>query len=819
MSQQQSSRYKILIADDSQMNREILSDILADEYDIVEVENGLQAIAYLESYSHTIALLLLDIVMPEADGFEVLAYMNKYRLIEDVPVIMISSETASSYISRAYDFGVTDYLQRPFDASVVKRRAANTIALYAKQRRLVGIVADQIEQREKSSRLMVDILSHIVEFRNGESGLHVLHINIITEMLLRCLIQKTDRYDITPQDIALISTASALHDVGKIVIPDAVLNKPGRLTPDEFAVIKTHSMAGASMLAGLAAYQNEPLLRVAYEICRWHHERYDGRGYPDGLSGDDIPISAQVVALADVYDALTSERCYKKRFSHDVAIRMITNGECGAFNPLMLECLHDVGDRIERELQVSGTPVQQSKKLNRITTEMLNYDELNANTKILAQLESERIKTKFFAGAVQDITFAYQFSPPLLTLSPHGAFCLGLEETVVDPLGSAKLSGHCDAELFSRMVEAAPQTNAEQPDFSVEGRCLICGNEKTCRAICRAIWVFEDQPQLMGIVGKLMELEEGAAVGEGALRLRDAAEQFLEEAVRTWVGEDAHSLSGQQAWMLRRYLGMVFDVVRLVDYRKRAVMDMDNEGRIRRCPGCCYDVWGKGEACGNCISARVFEKKGRVSKFEFAGEVLHHVVAMYVKIDGHPYSLEVVTRLDDETLISGFGNQKLIEAITRQNTRLYKDVLTSVYNRRYYEERLCRGETAAAVAMMDIDDFKRINDLCGHQTGDQALRLVAETVLACVRKEDATVRYGGDEFIVVFKDIPKEAFRERLEDIRARVEKLRWEPSEQVKLSVSIGGIYGPGEVEQMIPEADRLMYEAKKRKNAVELA
>ena len=208
--------------------------------------------------------------------------------------------------------GVTDYISRPFDALVVHRRVVNTIMLYAKQKKLVGMVADQIYEKEKSNRLLISILSHIVEFRNGESGLHVLHIQNITQLLLRQLMQMTDQYHLSSEDISLISTAAALHDIGKIAIPSEILNKPGRLTAEEFEIMKTHSTIGASMLEQLPLREEEPLVKIAYQICRWHHERYDGCGYPDKLQGEEIPIAAQIVALADVYDALTSERVYKK---------------------------------------------------------------------------------------------------------------------------------------------------------------------------------------------------------------------------------------------------------------------------------------------------------------------------------------------------------------------------------------------------------------------------------------------------------------------------------------------------------------------------
>ena len=342
-------RQQILIVDDSQINCEILAEILKDEYRILEAANGEECIDLLKQYGTGIALLLLDINMPVMDGFEVLDLMNRKHWIEDIPVIMISSEDSASYVRRAYEMGASDYISRPFDVQVVHQRVSNTIKLYAKQRRLISLVTDQIWEKEKNNQMMISILSQIVEFRNSESGSHVLHINIITGMLLERLMQKTDQYHLQWSDQFLITTASALHDIGKIGIDEKILNKPGKLTKEEFEIMKTHTLIGASMLKSIEMYQNEKLLQVAYQICRWHHERYDGKGYPDGLKGEEIPISAQVVAIADVYDALVGKRVYKKAFSHETAIHMILNGECGAFNPLLLECLTDIQNRLKEE--------------------------------------------------------------------------------------------------------------------------------------------------------------------------------------------------------------------------------------------------------------------------------------------------------------------------------------------------------------------------------------------------------------------------------------------------------------------------------------
>ena len=340
-------KQQILIVDDSEMNREILTEMLQDDFRILEAENGEEALKMLKQYGTGISLMLLDIVMPVMNGFEVLAAMAREHWMDDIPVIMISSEGSEDYIRRAYEMGIADYIRRPFDAKIVYQRVFNTIKLYAKQRRLISLVADQIYEKEKNNRMMVGILSQIVEFRNGESGPHVLHIQTLTRLLLERLVQKTGQYGLSWSEQYMISMASALHDIGKIGIDEKILNKPGKLTKEEFDIMKTHTLIGATMLENLKMYQGEILLEVAEQIGRWHHERYDGKGYPDGLVGEEIPISAQVVSLADAYDALISDRVYKKAYSHEQAVKMILNGECGAFNPVLLECLTDIQDHLK----------------------------------------------------------------------------------------------------------------------------------------------------------------------------------------------------------------------------------------------------------------------------------------------------------------------------------------------------------------------------------------------------------------------------------------------------------------------------------------
>ncbi len=504
-----SDKQKILIVDDSEMNRSILADMLGEEYEIMEAEDGNEGVAMLQQHSSEIALVLLDIVMPNLDGFGVLSMMNRYRWIEEVPVIMISAERGSSHVERAFEMGVTDFISRPFDALLVHRRVVNTILLYAKQKKLVSLVADQIYEKEHRSSLMIDILSNIVEFRNGESGLHVRHVHTLTEMLLKVLIHKTDRYHLSQTDISIISTASALHDVGKISIDENVLNKPGRLTKEEFEIMKTHSMIGAEMLAGLPIHQDEPLVKAAYEICRWHHERYDGRGYPDGLKGDEIPISAQIVALADVYDALTSERVYKKAFSHEKAVTMILNGECGTFNPLLMECLEECADGIQEELRDDNAFRRNQREMQNIAREMHKYEELTASERTLQLLEHERMKYNFFADLSKEIQFEFTLQPPMVTLSAWGAETLGLEEIVMEPETDPRVMELIGKDSWRGLADALRATTPGQPTVTFD--CLIHYKESAARwtrILARAIWSPDEPPRYTGAIGKAIDVHD-----------------------------------------------------------------------------------------------------------------------------------------------------------------------------------------------------------------------------------------------------------------------------------------------------------------------
>ena len=534
-------KQKILIVDDSEMNREILTDILEDQYDIIEAENGRRAIEILTERREEISLMLLDIMMPEMDGFETLAYINKNQWNESFAVMMISADDSPENIKRAYDLGAFDYISRPFDSAIIQRRILNTMCLYVRQRHLEDMVAEQFLENERNNKLMIAILSHIVEFRNGESGAHVLHVNTLTKLLLKQLVLHTDKYQLSQSDIALISVASSLHDIGKMAISEEILNKPGRLTEEEFETIKTHAAIGGDMILALPeSYQSAPIVKMSFEISRWHHERYDGQGYPDGLKGDEIPIAAQVVAIADVYDALTSERCYKKAYSDDQALEMIMNGKCGSFNPLLLQCFMEVAD-VMRSRREGTSSAEENKNDGRRMEERIDYNMMFSNKKY--NFQSQREKT----------------------------------------------------------------------------------------------------------------------------------------------------------WEL-----------------------------------------------------------------------------------------------------------------------LYTDSLTGIYNRRYYDDYIQNAENVQGIAMIDVDNFKSINDNYGHSVGDIVLQKIAKKIVSCVRGTDAVVRYGGDEFAVIFYDMPSSVFERKLEIIRNHVNTLVLEDHPEIQISISVGGAYGRGQVKEIFKIADKMMYQSKSKKNQV---
>ena len=800
------TKQKILIADDSEMNRELLAAILEEEYEIIQVNDGVQAVDCLQRHAEEISLLLLDIVMPHMDGFEVLSYMNKEHWIDSIPVVIISSENSPIYIKRGYDLGATDFIGKPFDANMVLRRSANAILLGAKQRRMTSIVSNQIYEREKSSKLMINILSHIVEFRNGESGLHVLHIQTITEMLLRQLVQKeNNRYALSKEQIRMITTASALHDIGKISIPDEILNKPGRLTAEEFAVIKGHSMAGANMLSELPLDQKEePLVKTAYEICRWHHERYDGGGYPDGLKGEEIPVSAQVVALADVYDALTSERCYKDAYSHEKAIEMILAGQCGAFNPLMLECLLDISSSLKKKMGYKSKERYEQTDLSDIASRFHDF-EMDSSEKIVQQLEVERMRYNFLAEGSRNIIFTYTISPPLLTFNQAGCKRSGITEPLFSPLQSGVLKDLVEEQSLKRLIRKITQATRETPDVS--SNLLLKDGKSPChyRCECRVIWTDGAEKGYTGVVGKLTDITDDytvmETVREEGLKVlkKDRSAEFSSFYDR--FKKCGFSTDGTEAWLLLQYLQISYDLVRYVDPTTNKVIHIEKDGKMWESETSCSDIWNCLEKCSNCISRLSMQTRKRMTKLEVAGDAPYQVVSMYVEIDGKPCCLEMASRIDGDFMPDGYSEDEILSSVRIHKEKVYIDPVTGVYNKRYYVEKLRKMDNAAALMFADIKNFKRINENFGHQAGDDVLRRVAGVLRDVAAGKGDVLRYSGDDFVTVFFKATEEELSEIQKEMCRRVEALRFPELPGVQLKLVTAGTSIPGRIEEMLEQ------------------
>lgn len=767
---------KILIADDSEINRALLKEILGDGYDYLEAEDGAAAVELMRQRTD-ISLLLLDLMMPGMDGFDVLRVMKYHAWLDEIPVIVISAAEDTANIERAYDLGVADYIRRPFERIMILRRVKNILMLYAKQKRLTRLVTDQVYEKEHNSVLMISILSHVVEFRNSESGLHVLHIRTLTDLLL---------HQLDESDIALISTASALHDIGKIVIPEEILNKPGRLTAEEFAIIKNHTVAGAQMLQdlGQAIARDEPLLQVAHAICRWHHERWDGNGYPDRLKGDEIPIAAQVVALADVYDALTSERCYKHAYDHDTALRMILNGECGAFNPLLLGCLRESSEQLRTELTRSEWDRGFRQETHRLSEEILHREALPRENRSQLLLEQEKERTDFYAAQCGGIRFDYDLLAGSVTVYDYHAE--PLQQKTVTDFAQGKGLSFLNEQDRRKLSKAISRATPEATDVVLPVMVQRDGKPHLHRMALHTIWSGAGVRRCVNVLGHLTDEQH---------RVEHQAELLT-----------AIDPEEDPARFLRRLQG-IFDVVRLVDPEHRKVLALDSDGILTEKPGNCHMVWNKDTRCENCISAKAYARKTILNKIEFKDEEAYFVISKYIEVGGRGCMLEMVTRLTDGRWLDMGGHRLLLDRCNGMERSAFVDPLTGAYTRRYFDKFLAGGEMHGGVAMIDVNQFKSVNDSFGHLVGDEALQTVAAAMQSCLRQTDILIRYGGDEFLLLMPQNCPDGVESVIRRVQNAVQAARVPSHPELRLSVSIGGVCNVQPLTEAIRQADARMY------------
>ena len=785
-------RQTILIVDDAEMNRMMLSDMLGDQYDYVEAADGREALRILEK-NVAIDLILLDINMPEMNGFEVLEEMNRYHWIQEIPVIMITAEESVESMEHAYSLGVTDYIPRPFNVYIVRRRVENTLNLYVNQKRLMRLVSDQIAEKEENNTLMVSILSNVVEIRNHESGDHIRNIRRITELLLHQLVQKTKAYDLTEEDIALIKTASSLHDIGKITIPEEILNKPGKLTKEEFEIMKTHSAAGAQILEQMKYGQDKPLYRYALEICRWHHERWDGHGYPDGLMGEEIPISAQIVAIADVYDALTSERCYKKAYDHTTAINMILNGECGAFNPLLLECLTETAPQLRIVTGVNGDVMPYRFELNRLSEEILAHADLPKNDRVQNLLDTMQERIDFFASTSGGIQFEYDSVSRLVDVTNWNE--PPQYRHSVKNITRANDFRYLSQKDFKRLRDAMDATTKENPEFAMSILFPVGNEYHWCDLRVRTLWSDLRPDHYIAAVGQLLDPQmkevKDFPAPVGPL---DAASPAILQNIRC--------------------LQSVFDIVRLVDPTTYDVLELDEQGVLRNSKQHCSAFWNNDGTCANCTSARAYAQKSTLNKLEFTSTDMYFVVSKYLNLNGTPCVLELLSRLDEGRWIDANGTRLLLDRNHDGNMDLFLDPVTDTYSRRYYETYRAHLEGMESIAIIDANRFKQVNDSFGHPAGDAVLREIARSIKGCIRKTDILIRYGGDEFLLLFPKMSEEILERKMQEISEAVENIRIADYPELRLSISIGGVTGVHPITEAIRQADLRMYAQKQAYN-----
>lgn len=773
---------KILIADDSKINQDLITEILGDNYEYVYADNGVEIIDYLSSGNQA-DIVLLDINMPYMDGFEVLKIMNERKWLEEIPVVVISAENDYKFLQKAYSLGATDYITRPISAITVRFRVENTLMLYSKQKQLVHLVEQQVREHEEINTAMISIFSHTIEIRNNESGKHMLNIRDISDLILHRLKAISDRYDLSEKKISTISVLSALHDIGKITIPRKILNKPGKLTEEEWEIMKTHSAKGDEIIVSSNVNQSNYVVKTAREICRWHHERWDGKGYPDGISGDDIPISAQVVAMADVYDALTSDRCYKKAFSHEEAIYMIKNGKCGAFNPLLLQCLNDVAEKLKKLSQgKSEDGYNYENEAQILTLEMLKKGELPLDDRAERLLENEKVKKEFLKENIGGIQFEYD-CPSKKVIFTNWYEKNNRTKTLY--ISEGENINLLSKEDWNRLVSRLKTTSRENPDTEMTALIPVNGNYRWHRIKAKTIWSNRGEDYI-GVIGQFTDINN-EVTSSGIEKVFDRESNF-----------------GSAFDLIRN----VFGTVRLVDPTDYKVLKLSKDGKLVKTQQNCYELWNRHCCCKNCSSAEAIKCNGLTTKLETKDGEIFSVISKNIAVGGRECALEIAFSMAE---VGKDSKSPLLSEKTRFFLlNFYKDSLTEAYSRMYLEDFKANLENTDAIAIIDVDGFKRINDTYGHPVGDLALKHISEIIDETVLDRGVVIRYGGDEFLVLCNNISESDFNGLINKIKDRVHSSALKEYPQIQLDISIGGSYHAKSLSEGISQADREMYKNK---------
>lgn len=561
-------------------------------------------------------------------------------------------------------------------------------------------------------------------------------------------------------------------------------------------------------------HRNEKLVKNAIEICRWHHERWNGEGYPDGLAGDHIPIAAQVVSLADAYDALTSKRSYKQAFSHEKAVEMIHNGECGSYNPLLLRCLDDVSDTAKQGMKDAGQTVA---PLRRVVEELYKGHDLAA-ARMTQQLEDAYAKQDFFTSLSDELWFDYTAQPSSLHLSRGLAEQTGLPSVMLEPLQSPTLQMYLGKELTEGLKRQLEGLTLEETRLDLTTKLRLRGRLRRCQLSVQITWSAQKQRRCAALLGKVTDIEDRSQCIEqlrAEIQHAETPQTLSQPTLPISASNGVIRITHHQLSHLFHTYQPLFETVRLVDPGICMQVTPGPDGPIVRENDYCYAMWCKKQRCERCISQDAVRTRQIQNKVESIGKDMYYIIAVCIEVDGTPYSLECINpiRLDN-----GPGGQEehLLNQLLMRNRQVYMDSATQVFNRRYYDEQLRELSGEYAVAMIDVDNFKQVNDRFGHAAGDAALYRVAQTMRSLLRSSDALVRYGGDEFFLLFQSLPRAVLHQKLEVLCCAVRELALPEFPELHLTISVGGVHGQGRVRDLILQADTALYEAKIKKDCV---
>lgn len=923
-------RDTILVVDDLEVNRAILCSLFEEEYKLLEAANGVEALEIIERAGDSIAVILLDIVMPQMDGYQVLRVMSEKRLLENIPVVVITSEGSAESELQAFDYGASDIVTKPFEPHLVLRRVKNIIELYRHKLHLEDMVEDQAAKLRESNEVLTDALSSVIEYRSMESGQHIRRIRLFTRELLQVVAEAVPEYNLDPHTISVIASASSMHDIGKIAISDAILNKPGRLTPEEFEIMKTHTTKGCEILSTLERMEDQEYLQYAYDICRYHHERWDGRGYPDGLCGDEIPVYAQIVGIADCYDALTTNRVYKAAFPHDKAAEMILNGECGVFSPQLLECFCTVRERFSKLASECADGLAVKKMVSEGSYQLRVHAPLEDNRLLRQKYEALLRCTSI---AVQEIDWSTSRIRALRSSKDFETLSDGpMKDSLAAFVQSSIHPG--DRERFLKDLKSQGAFLKFGGDWNIEGDYRVfhaetrtywwyhlasaeIGLNTTVQSSCLLVW--EVLPKLF----PLEKINAGGQIAKGYHFLADGIPggllQCTAEAPQEiiLVNEGFLSMFGYTRDELREKFHNHFSEMIDPRDRQRALGEAHKQIELGRPHNLEYRILHKGNESmwvmdiGQVVPAEdgsstycsllinisenkkikeelritleryqiilnqtndiVFEWDIKEDTFEFSPnwEVkfgyapMTKAVSKRVHTDSHIhkddqdafimvlerirsgapycevevrmkttvvsyvwYKVKMTTLYDDSGFpVKAVGLFMDIDREKKQTQELLeraqRDTLTKLFNKgtsqkmiEQYLDSKCM-DRMAAVLIVDIDDFKMVNDTMGHLFGDTLLVSIARAIEGKFRQDDIVGRIGGDEFIVCIKDISNVGTAE----VKANQILLALEDATSVKgmsrkVSCSIGIAISPisgQSFEELYQKADLALYQAKR--------